>query len=153
VTIEPELATFLQEGLAIHIATRNDKLEPWGSRVTAIKIDDDREHATVFVPEVAAKRIVADLESNGQVALGFVRPADERACQLKGVFVDSRPAAAGERGFVMDQWDRCLAGFEIVGYPRVATDRWTMWPCVAIRMRVTSLFSQTPGPGAGAPLS
>ena len=150
--IEPELAAFLQEGLPTHIATRDDDLKPWGARVTAVTVEDDREHIVVFVPEIAAGRILADLASNGQAAIGFVRPADERACQVKGVFVESRPASEVERTLVMAQWDRCLTGLEVVGYPRVATDGWTMWPCVAVRIKVNALYSQTPGPGAGAPL-
>jgi len=151
-TIDPELAEFLQSGLATHLATRDETLAPWGARVTAIQVEPNREHVVAFVPQVSAAHIVADLENNGQAAVGFVRPADERACQLKGVFVESRPAAPGEHAFVMAQWERCLEGLEVVGYPRVATDGWTMWPCVAVRIRVTALFSQTPGPGAGAPI-
>ena len=54
---------------------------------------------------------------------------------------------------VIAQWERCLETFERVGIPRAASSSWMMWPCVAVRLRVTALFSQTPGPGAGAPLA
>jgi hypothetical protein len=29
------------------------------------------------------------------------------------------------------------------------TAGWKFWPCVAIDLRVTELYEQTPGPGAG----
>ena len=151
-TIEPDMAAFLQEGLPIHIATRNADLQPSGARVTAVKVHADHQHIVAFVPKVSAAPILADLAANGQVALGFVRPADVRACQVKGVFVESRAVTARERAFVMEQYERRHASLEVVGYPRAGTTKWRMWPCVAVRLRVTALFSQTPGPGAGAPL-
>jgi len=35
----------------------------------------------------------------------------------------------------------------------VATKAWVTWPAVAIRVRANALFNQTPGPGAGAPIT
>jgi hypothetical protein len=34
----------------------------------------------------------------------------------------------------------------------MAYESWQVWPCVAVRVRVTALFDQTPGPGAGQAL-
>jgi hypothetical protein len=96
---------------------------------------------------------VPDLESNGQAALVFARPPDERACQVKGVFIEARAARASERSFVSEQWGRWVQRLGSIGFPPAATENWQTWPCVAIRMRVTALFNQTPGPGAGAALS
>jgi hypothetical protein len=53
----------------------------------------------------------------------------------------------------MSQWEGFLRGVEAIGIPRAAFERWVTWPAVAIRLRVTSLFDQTPGPQAGAPLA
>ena len=47
----------------------------------------------VYVATVAAELVLPDLESGGQAAVSFGRPVDERACQVKGVFV-----ARGTRG-------------------------------------------------------
>jgi hypothetical protein len=35
----------------------------------------------------------------------------------------------------------------------VATRAWVTWPAVAIRLRATAVFNQTPGPDAGAPFT
>ena len=151
--IDKELAAFLQEGIAIQIGTRNARLEPNGTRVVAVKVEDDGSHLLAYVPKMGAPYVLPDLEANGQAALVFARPPDERACQVKGVFAGARAARASERAFVADQWDRWLQRLGSIGLPGVAAENWQTWPCVAIRVRVTALFNQTPGPNAGAALS
>ena len=150
--IDRELAAFLEAGLVIHLGTRNASLEPWGARVTAVTVDADGSHVTAYVPKVAAGRVLRDLEDNGLAALVFVRPTDDRACQVKGTFVGSRAARSPERSAVMAQWDHVLGTLERIGIPRALSNAWTTWPAVALRVRVTDLFNQTPGPGAGASL-
>jgi hypothetical protein len=150
--IPPDLAAFLESGISIHIATRDERLEPNGARVAAVAVDPDGTHITAYVPMSAAGPLVDDLEANRQVALGFGRPSDDRACQVKGVFVAAGVAADAERPSVDRQWEAFLADLGRIGFPALATDGWATWPAIAIRLRVTALFSQTPGPGAGAPL-
>jgi hypothetical protein len=99
---------------------------------------------------VCAGQVLPDLESNGQAAIVFARPPDERACQLKGTFAGARAATADERNTVLGQWDRWLDRLASVGYARPTFEHWIAWPCMAIRMRVNAIFNQTPGPGAGA---
>jgi len=151
--IQKELAAFLEEGIAINIATRSLSLRPNGARVVAVKVDDDGCHVTAFVPVDAMPLLAPDLEASGQAALVFARPPDERACQVKGEFAGSRPATEDERPFVADQWARWMRRLETIGLPRIAYESWQIWPCSAVRIRVTALFDQTPGPGAGKALS
>jgi len=150
--LDKELAAFLEEGLSIYVATRNERLEPNGARGSAVKVDADGTHIVVFVPAVSAGTVLNDVRSNGQIAVVLTRPPDDRGCQAKGVFVEARDAAEDERAFVVSQWERFRDRLELVGLPRVATDGWVVWPAVAVRFRVNALFDQTPGPGAGAPL-
>jgi hypothetical protein len=151
--IDGELASFLQEGIAIQLGTRNDRLEPSGVRVVAVSVDRDGTHVVAYVPEVSGSQVLPDLQANGQAALVFARPPDERACQVKGMFAGARAATADEYAMVQAQWDRWLDRFTTIGVPRPTFDRWTTWPCIAIRVRVNAIFNQTPGPGAGAPLA
>src|SRR5688572_3166708 len=150
--IDAELASFLQEGIGIQLGTRNARLEPSGVRVVAVTIERDGTHVVAYVPDVAVGQVLPDLESNGQAALVFARPPDERACQLKGIFAGARAATADERAFVQAQWDRWLDRLTTIGFSRPTFEHWPTWPCVAIRVRVNAIFNQTPGPGAGAPL-
>jgi hypothetical protein len=150
--LDKELAAFFEEGLSIYVATRNERLEPNGTRGSAVKVETDGTHLEVFIPAVAAGAVMTDLRANGQIAVVLTRPPDDRGCQAKGVFVEARDASEGERAFVVLQWERFRDRLELVGLPRVATDGWVTWPSIVVRFRVNALFDQTPGPGAGAPL-
>jgi len=151
--IDSDLAAFLQEGVGIHIASRNAALEPNGSRALAVKVDADGRHLEVYLATVAAARILPDLQSNGQAAVGFGRPVDDRACQVKGLFVGVRDASEGDRPFITGQWEAFLVNLEKIGIPRAATGAWITWPVVAIRLRANAIFDQTPGPSAGVSLT
>lgn len=151
--IGPELAAFLEQGVGIHIGTRNEQLHPNGARAVAAKVEGGGSHLVVYVADIAAARLRADLESNGQAAVVFGRPEDERSCQVKGVFVEIRSATENERPLMEKQWDGFLGQLEMIGIPRVSATNWITWPAVAIRLKVTTIFEQTPGPQAGAQIA
>jgi hypothetical protein len=151
--LDRTLAAFLQEGLGIHIGTRNERLEPNGARAVAVTVDDDGAHLVVYVAEVAAARVLPDLTANGQAAVSFGRPVDDRACQVKGQVVSVRPAEAHERAIIRAQFDGFLANLELIGIPRATGANWSWWPAVAILLKASAVFEQTPGPAAGTPLS
>ncbi|HEY8549669.1 MAG TPA: pyridoxamine 5'-phosphate oxidase family protein [Vicinamibacterales bacterium] len=150
--IPDELAAFLQSGISISLATRDAALMPSGARVWAVKVDEDRVHLTAYVRHDASARVLADLEHNGQAALCFGRPADHRTVQVKGTFVEARPADEGERAEIDRQVGGFLYELEGIGIPRAMFGKYVWWPATAIRIRVHELFNQTPGPGAGEPL-
>lgn len=151
--IDAQLAAFLRDGLGIHVGTRDEQLRPNGARAVAVRVDDDGRHVTVYVAKVAAARILGDLEANGQAAVDFGRPTDDRACQVKGIFVGVRPARSAEKAHVLGQWTAYLDNLERVGIPRDTLLSWITWPAVAIRLKVHAVFEQTPGPQAGTALS
>ena len=150
--IDAELQAFLEDAVGIHLGTRNHELEPNGVRAVAAAVEDGGERLVVYLARVAAERVLPDLEANGQVAVSFGRPVDERACQVKGVFEDVRDAREDEKARVMAQWESFLDNLEQIGIGRLTYGAWVTWPCVAIRLKVNALFNQTPGPGTGGPL-
>ena len=147
--VTPELTEFLSGYVDIHMGTRDEQLRPHSVRVTAVRVEDDH-HLLAFVPAIGAADVLRDLDANGQVAIFAGRPPDNRAFQMKGVFSEHRPADDAERAFIDRYWDTCLEALEMIGIPRVTFSHWPVWPSVVIRVRVTAVFSQTPGPGAGA---
>lgn len=151
--LNKQLSDFLEQGLSMHMATRDEALQPHGARVSALKVEDGGTSVVVYLPAVATAPLLADLHHNGQAAVACVWPPDDRGCQLKGTFIDAVPAPPEDETFVRAQWEDFRDSLEAVGLPRMATDGWAVWPCTAIRLRVNAVFDQTPGPGAGAPLS
>jgi hypothetical protein len=150
--ISEELAAFLESGLSITAGTRNDELQPDGARVWAMRVHENRTHMTVYLYAKAAPPMLRNLEANGLLALSIDRPSDSRACQIKGTFAGSRRGRAAERAEITRQVDGFLQQLEAIGIPRAMTAGWEFWPCVAVDIRVTQLFEQTPGPGAGDPI-
>jgi hypothetical protein len=151
--IGAELASFLQEGLGIYVGTRNAALEPNGARAAAASVHTGGGEMTVYVPAIAAGRVLDDLRTNQHIAVSFGRPADDRACQVKGVFIDAREARDDERGIVTAQWEAFVKNLDYIGIPPAATRGWEAWPAIAVRFKPTAVFDQTPGPGAGKPTS
>jgi hypothetical protein len=150
--IPPPLAAFLEEGLGIHLGSCSVDLEPNGVRAVAVRVEEGGAHLVVYVPVVFAMQVLPDLQSNGQGAVLFGRPVDERSVQVKGTFVDAREGGDAERAFVQTQWEGYLANLGLIGVPRAVYDRVPTWPVLAIRLRVTACFEQTPGPDAGVAL-
>ena len=150
--IDPQLACFLEGSVAIHVGTRNERLQPEGARALAAKVDADWQHIEVYLASAAAARLRPNLETNGHVAVVFGRPTDDRACQLKGVFTGVRTARPDERPRVTAQYESFLGNLEQIGIPRSMAARWTTWPADVIRVKITAVFEQTPGPQAGTQL-
>jgi len=152
--LDKSLTEFLEHGLAIHIGTRNAALRPNGCRVTAVRVEDRGRNLVAYLPKSAPAAVLEDLRDNGQAAVSFARPTDDRAVQVKGVFISERDAAPEEEAFVLGQWQALLKELDAIGLAALtSTSTWLMWPCVAVKIRVTAVYSQTPGPEAGSVLS
>ena len=153
VLIPEELGTFLESGLAIVAATRDGDLDPDGAAALAVRVHEDRAGLTVFFYADAAAQMLRNLKSHPQIALDLDLPTTHRACQVKGLYVSSRPARDEERPEIERQLDAFAADLESIGIPRAMTAEWKSWPSTALEVRVTELYEQTPGPGAGEPLT
>jgi hypothetical protein len=152
--LDRSLTEFLERGLAIHIGTRNAQMRPNGCRVTAVRVENQGQHLVAYLPKAATPSVLEDLRTNGQAAVSLTRPIDDRAVQVKGVLVSERDADPAEEAFVLGQWNALLTELDMMGLAALSsTSSWSMWPCVAVTLRVTAVFSQTPGPEAGAVLA
>ena len=72
--------------------------------------------------------VLDDLQANGQAAIVFARPEDDRACQVKGTFVSVRPASDDESVLVHEQYAGFLRQLQIIGMPGESTRSWIVWP-------------------------
>ena len=150
--VDPAVAAFVQEGIGIQIGTRNASLTPSGARAAAAVVEAGGTQMLVYVPKSSVPHVLPNLEDNGQVAVVFARPVDDRSLQIKGVFLGARGATAKERPLVEGQWEGFMQQVERIGIPRAIFAGWQVWPAVAIRIKVNAVFDQTPGPNAGKAL-
>jgi hypothetical protein len=151
--IPQALASFLEQGLSIHVGTRDEQLRPAGARAAAVVVEPGGTHLRVFVADTAVSRLLDDIRANGQLAVDFGRPEDDRACQVKGTVVDIGAARPEEREIVLQQWQGFLEQLEKIGIPRQVAKGWAHWPATVIRIKVTAVFEQTPGPLAGTAIA
>jgi hypothetical protein len=140
----------------MQIGTRDDRLRPAHAFAAGAVVHDDRQTVTVFVPTARSGHVLRDLTGNGRIALG-VSLASHEAYQLKGTYVSSRPTNDAERARQEAYRAALLASALEAGYPeaiaRPMTQGFAYTPGVAITFRAEEVFLQTPGPGAGTPLS
>jgi hypothetical protein len=149
VVLPAELARFLEDGQLIVVATRTDDLEPECMDATALRVEGEPGVVAIYVPAALAGPTLANLRSNGQIAVGIGRPTDHRTYQLKGVFVDDRPAGEEERQLQLDYLEKVTRQLGLVGVPQSVCRRIVWWPSHVVRFAVRDIFEQTPGPGAG----
>jgi hypothetical protein len=147
--LTPDLVDFLESGVSILVGTRDAALRPACMRAMGVRIDGAASMLTLHLPEGTAARTLANLRDNKMIAITFSRPTNNRSIQLKGICTDLRPSRDEERTVVECYRAAFLEQLEIIGLPRAVSRRMASWPSVAAVVRVTDIFVQTPGPGAG----
>lgn len=147
-----ELADYMQSGVSVLIASRDARLMPACCRAMGVRVERGRRALTVFVPEATSGEVMAAIAQSGRAAVCFARIEDHKSMQVKGTVAGIAPATPAERVLIeryRGEWSRNLG---IIGMPARISLRQNAWPCHAVRLRIESLFVQTPGPGAGARL-
>jgi hypothetical protein len=150
--ISPELAAFLESGVTVLVGTRGADGWPDAVRAMGARVEPGGTEVTVFVPESQCGAACANLRDDGRIAVGFSRPQDHRSYQLKGRAAEVRAADEADRATIERYRALYVATLGEVGLPPALVRRFAWWPARAVRFRVESVFVQTPGPSAGAPL-
>jgi hypothetical protein len=148
--LDPPVVEFIDGGVAVGVATRDDDLRPefargWGQEVSA-----GGRSVTLCVSAPEGSLMRANLERNGAVAVGFSPPTIARAVQVKGVAtVVGEPDAAD-----LERVERHVRSFVAeagrIGAPAELSQRMFVGAGpVAIQFSIDEVFDQTPGPTAG----
>lgn len=150
--LSPALVGFVESGNSVLVGTRDVRLVPECVRAFGVRAERGGRDVTVFVPVATGARTMSNIADNGRVAICVARPRDHRSIQLKGKATAVRDATARDRKFVEAYRSAFCDELAWIGLPLRLSRRFAHWPCHAIRLRVESVFDQTPGPGAGEPL-
>ncbi len=148
--VPPDLVDFLESGISIAVGTASADNRPEVVRGLGAQVRPDAGGLTLFVEQSVAARTLDNLQENPNLAVTFSRILDHKTVQLKGTLLRQRTAHADEQGLVEAYVQAFAEQAYIAGLPKHITRRVRRWPCVALEFCVASIFSQTPGPGAGA---
>lgn len=148
--IDDDLKRFLESGLVVLVATRNDALQPFVTRGWGVHVQDgDRRHVSLCVPRVSSARTVADLTANGRIAVSCGHQATFRAVQMKGRFVASEGPSAAALERASEQFALFVEESAKIGVPPHLLQVLFTTDLVSLTFVVDEVFDQTPGPGAG----
>ena len=150
--LDPQLTEFFESGVSLLVGTRDARLLPENTRAMGLRVESGGRELTLFLPVASAERTLANLRDNGRLAVCASRAEDHRSIQVKGRLLEIRAARDAERAIVERYRKLIAASWGFLGMPTHLTFELSCWPCHAAKLCIESIFEQTPGPGAGAPL-
>jgi hypothetical protein len=141
--------------MSVIVASRNAELVADVVRGCGCRVSRDRRQVTVLVDSDRASSLREDIAANGMIAVVFSQPSTHQTIQLKGIDARVVRVTAADRAAArrhLHDWSADLAriGFDA---PFAAALHGGTGELTAIRFTPTAAFQQTPGPGAGQPLS
>ena len=151
--ISPELAEFVESGIATSVATRDARLRPDCVRGVGARVVAGGAAIELLVPVATASRTLANVRDNGRVAVVFGRASDHRSIQIKGRAIEVRDGGEDDRRFAAEFLRRLAGDWQVVGVPAKFVLSITSWPNVVLRVAVEEIYVQTPGPNAGAAIA
>jgi hypothetical protein len=150
--ISGELARFLQGGVSVLVGTRDGRCVPEALRGAGARVEAGGREMTVWFPAANGLRTVENLRATRRIAVCFSTFENHRSVQVKGEVIDVREGTPADRDLVEGYRARLAAEWGYLGVAPRLVLRLDVWPCFTVQFRVEQVFSQTPGPGAGAPL-
>jgi hypothetical protein len=148
------LVAFLQGGVAATLGARSPSGRPVLGGGVACRVEAMTE-VRVLLSRGANAAFIAAVERGSAVAATFSRARDHRSIQLKAMHARIREAAPDD--FIEAERQCALLADELVelGYTRLQADTYAHCGTsglVSLEFRPERVFTQTPGPGAGAEL-
>lgn len=145
---------FIQQGVSILIASRDGSNRPCVCRASGCSVRDDGR-VLVFLDENRGRRVLGAVVATNTVAVVFSEPPTHRTIQVKGT--DATVVMAEDHSDVIGAYAAAFADMLTdLGYSaRMATALVQLEPTTAraVLFTPTSVFDQTPGPGAGEAVS
>ncbi len=150
-----ELAAFVQGGVSMTLASRDDRFVPSIAKGVGCRVAPSREALCVLVFANTAEALLRDVAGCGQLAVVFSRPTTNRTVQLKARAVRAAPAGPAEVAVVRRYLALFAEELQPLGWSAEYVNQ-VFWHdpvhLVALHFTPEGAFHQTPGPGAGQAL-
>jgi len=147
VVLSAEQAAFVQGDVTILLASRDERLVCDVVRVFGAAVDTDRTLITLYLPDAASKRTLANAEKHPRLAVVFASALDYRTLQIKGTCTGVRPANGADLAVVQRYLEALRAMLQKVGLLPEFASRWVPLPCTALDLRAEEIYRHTPGLG------
>jgi hypothetical protein len=149
------VVAFLQGGVAVTLGARSASGRPIVGGGVACRVVD-RTAVRVLLSPSANSDFIEAVKNGSAVAVTFTRARDHRSIQLKAMRAKIREAAPDD--FIEAERQCALLSDELVelGYTRLQANAYAQCgtsDLVSLEFSPERLFTQTPGPGAGAELT
>lgn len=153
--LDQDHAAFIQGSVSVIAASRNADNEPNLSRAIGCRVASDHRQVTLFFFVAQSVALLADLRSNGAIAVVFSEPSTHRTLQLKGTDATVSPLTEGDGHIIATYRQRLVDELQKIFFPESFSRALTACSAgdvVAVTFTVSAAFVQTPGPKAGTPL-
>lgn len=154
----PDLIDLAAAGPVVIVGSADASGVPELSRAWGVHLHADRDEVVLCVSSSSARRVLANLEGTGRIAVTITSPLTYRSFQMKGRVTSMAPASSADLTRVTAHQEAFVETVVTIGLPRELTPRLFTAELevdaslTTVRMAVEALFDQTPGPGAGARL-
>lgn len=150
--IDESTAAFVPCGNSIVLATRSSALDPEVIRACAVSVlAGDR--IALLVPRATGGQTIANLRNASEVAVCISSPVDFRSVQVKGHTIAIADASRDDVMLAEEQLRAFADNVARFGITRQQARNLWMFDGWRVEIAVTSVYAQTPGPGAGARLA
>lgn len=147
-----EVAAFIQSGLSLTVAGRDDRLVPSLAKGVGCRVSADGRQVTVLVFADAAEAVARDIACNRLVAVVVSQPSTHRTVQIKGRDAQSVPATPADVALVRRHLALFAGELASLGWDQAFVNA-MLWhdpsQLLAIRFTPEFAYAQTPGPQAG----
>jgi hypothetical protein len=149
----PDLEQLVRGGVAIVMATRDDRLRPaitrcWGPRLSA---GGERLTVCAEAPQDSPTR--ANLAQDGTpAAITLVLPSTYSSVQVKGVVAQVRPPDDADRRRIAEHAEAFVEDTRTLELPEAVARALQHTEFLTVELQLRERYDQTPGPGAGGAL-
>lgn len=151
--ISPETAAHLESGCSLIVGTVGPDGEPHATRSWGLRVLPDEPSRVRVLLDASDAPILEDLARSGAIAVTGTDVPTLRSVQLKGHAISFEPATDADQDRALQFCDQLITAINATdGTPRHLIERLVPRRYIACVIAVDTLFDQTPGPRAGAPL-
>jgi hypothetical protein len=150
--IDEKLQELIESGVATLVGTGDSHGRPQIAYGWAPRVVDPSGVLEVFVERARAEKTLANLKSNGHIAVTIADPISVRSVQFKGKFLSLSEPSEADRAYVQERREGFVTSTSLIGDPPAIIRALWLDDIQLISFSVDAAFDQTPGPNAGRPL-